>query len=442
MIALAACDRVLGLERPCDEALFASACSTCGGVGQACCAGATTCGEGLFCGDGTCSECVTDASPGRRHMCSLRYDGTVWCSGKNNRGQLGQPPNQDRTPVPVQVMGAGGQPLTGITAIGAGREHTCALRADTGVVCWGHDMQGQLGDGGVAQDAVPVPVEVIGVDNAPLTNITQVFGGAFHSCALDRAAQVWCWGNNPYGQLGDGSYAERPRAVRVRKAGGLEVLTDVVELAVGHDHNCARTGANQAWCWGRNDDGAIGNGSAEHQPLAVRVRADATTLLENVVSIGAGSFFSCAALLDGTAKCWGAGWRDRLGNGVDDTPVNHDVPTDVVERPDGPAFQEVAKVAVGSVGCVVTRDTAVWCWGRDQYGTTGGRGGSTVPSPVFLGDEVQLTGVDRLVSHYAHNCAHLTSGRFVCWGRNTGGELASGTIAHTGTPADIQLTCP
>ncbi len=437
VIALAGCDRVLGLERPCDEARFGSTCSTCGGVGQACCASATTCGDGLFCGDGTCNECVLDVAPGRRHMCSLRYDGTVWCSGQNENAQRGSMVSEDRVTVPEQLLAADGEPFGDVVSIAAGRNHTCAVRRDGTVWCWGRNSQGQLGNGLTALDRSPTPTQVIRANGTPITSIVAVRAGYCHTCALDSGKGVLCWGCGSIGELGDGTQQGRALAAPVLDATLTQPITDVVEITVGHNHSCVRTTSGVVHCWGDNQHGQIGDGRRG----TVAVVLAPYKVLENVSMVAAGSFFTCATKVDGTAWCWGRADGDRIGDGNDDLPEDKDIPTSVTQSFLGPPFLGATEVSVGTAACLRGEGARVWCWGKDQYGTTGG-GGSTVPAPVVTSDGTQLADVDRLVGHYAHTCAHQTSGRFVCWGRNTSGQLANGTFAHTGTPATLQLTCP
>ncbi len=434
VLVLAGCDRVLGLERPCDEEQFGSTCSTCGGIGQACCASATTCGDGLFCGDGTCSECVIDVAPGRRHMCALRYDNTVWCSGQNESAQRGSPGSEDRVAIPVQVKGADGQPFGDVVSLGSGRNHSCAVRRDGTVWCWGRNSQGQLGDGAAPSPMSPVPTQVIDKNNLTLKDAVAVRAGYCHGCALRADKTVTCWGCGSNGELGDGALQGRPKASPVLTEPLGPRFADVAEISAGHEHTCLRTTAGAVWCWGHNQYGQIGNGTV----ISVVVP---TKVLDNATSIGAGSQFTCATKSDGTVWCWGRASGDRIGDGNDELPEDKHIPTQVLTQYLGAPFTGSTQVSVGTVGCVIIGDTGVWCWGKDQYGTTGG-GGSTVPAPALFTDGAQLADVDRLVGHYAHTCAHQTTGRYVCWGRNTSGQLANGTYAHTGRPATVQLTCP
>ena len=150
------------------------------------------------------------AAAGAQHTCALLDDGTVWCWGHNNRYQIDTTDTVVRQPVVVPgVTGIDtSSPYTRI-AIDAGNLHTCAIRNDRTVVCWGSNAFGQLGDGNVAMRSGPV--DVMGVDDA-----LELDTGANHSCIIREGGSVWCWGDNSAGQVGDGSAsARRPAPVRV-----------------------------------------------------------------------------------------------------------------------------------------------------------------------------------------------------------------------------------
>ena len=139
---------------------------------------------------------------GGDHSLMLRYDGTVWASGNNGYGQLGDGTTTTRS-TPVQVSG-----LTNITAIAAGWYHSLALRSDGTVWAWGWNGAGQLGDGTTTDRSTPVQV-------SSLTNITAIAAGAAHSLAIKSDGTVWAWGNNGAGQLGDGTTTYRTTPVQV-----------------------------------------------------------------------------------------------------------------------------------------------------------------------------------------------------------------------------------
>lgn len=378
---------------------------------------------------GTCTNCVSDIALGRRFSCAVYRDGAVWCAGENTRGQLGNGSIGLPQPMRVQARDPGG-PITDAIAIGAGREHVCAIRTGGTVWCWGAGDSGQLGDG-MTSGSAPMATQVLRAAATPLTGIVELSGGYNFTCARDGSG-VWCWGANDNGEIGDNSTTRRTMATAVRAGSGTGNLTDVVELTVGGSHACARTTTGALWCWGRNNNLQLGSAGTPLVPVQ----------LGTGTSVAAGTWHSCFVKPDASVSCAGWGAHARLGRGVgggfqEDTPQ---LPGPVVQSPGGPPFTGATEVAAGGESCVIMTDSSVRCWGDSQYGQTS-HAGSVVPAPVLL-DGVPLTGVDRLVAHWAHVCAHTTTGEWLCWGRNAQGELGDGTYVNRGTPVPLKASCP
>jgi alpha-tubulin suppressor-like RCC1 family protein len=419
--ALVACDRVLRIDPiSCERG---DPCATCGGLGKACCDDAPACDDNLACNAGTCEICIVDAALGRRHGCYVARDGSVWCAGQNTRSQLGLDATSDGSTELRRVE------IDEVAAASAGRNHTCALRRSGEVWCWGAGEDGQLGHGVTASSAIPVRVRTGG--GQPLADIVQLAGGSNHSCALDARGVGWCWGRNVAGQLGDRSSTSRPHAEEIRTSTG-QPFADIAELSVGQSHGCLRTTSDEAWCWGSNNMGQLGTAdSREHATTPEKIL--------DAVSIAAGSHFTCAAKADGTTWCWGWGKGGRLGTGVDLDAPRQDTPLQVMTD-DGDPFVGFEHVFLGTTSCATVAG-ALWCWGSNIYGSTGTGQASLTPRPVSDPRGGQLTGVDRVVAHYAHACAFMRDGRLLCWGRNNQGELGDGTTTGPGTPAPPRNVC-
>ena len=186
---------------------------------------------------------VTAIASNSHHTCALLADKTVRCWGKNSSGQLGNGTKIDSN-VPVLVSN-----LTNVTAITLGRDHTCALLADSTVKCWGTNFSGQLGNGTETSSNVPVAV-------SNLTNVTAIASNYHHTCALLADKTVRCWGHNVYGQLGNGTKIDSNVPVLVSN------LTNVTAIAAGPaSHTCALLADKTVRCWGENSYGQLGNGT-------------------------------------------------------------------------------------------------------------------------------------------------------------------------------------
>jgi alpha-tubulin suppressor-like RCC1 family protein len=194
---------------------------------------------------------------GAFHTCAIRTDSTLWCWGSSESGQLGlgnttdqDLPQQVTTPAPA-----------GWTSVTAGDDHTCATRTDSTLWCWGFDDAGQLGIGSKAQQDLPQQVTT----PAP-AGWTSVAAGGDHTCAL-RTHALWCWGFNRYGQLGIGSTTNQARPRRV----ALPAKTGWSLVALGATHTCAKHTGHILWCWGYNYYGQLGIGNSVNQDLPQQI---------------------------------------------------------------------------------------------------------------------------------------------------------------------------
>ncbi len=236
-------------------------------------------------------------SVGTDHSCALMTDGTVFCWGDSAFGQVGDG-TTDRHLSPVQISG-----LSGVSAVTAGVQTSCALLSDQTITCWGRNDRAQTGN--QRQDQALSPVATLDI-----TAATAVSSGLDHTCALLSDATVKCWGSNSYAQLGNASNGSfRPVSVSISDQDGVRTLTGVTAIASGFYHSCALVRGGTVWCWGWNPFGQVGNGTTNNAQYAVAVSG-----LSGVLAISAGDFHNCAVLTVGTVKCWGANFNGQLGS--------------------------------------------------------------------------------------------------------------------------------
>ena len=343
---------------------------------------------------------------GSSHTCALTATLGVKCWGSNLSGQLGDGTNTERA-LPVDVSGLG----TGVVAIAAGFAHTCALTNGGGVECWGDNFFGQLGDGTNTNSSVPV--DVTGLS----TSVIAIATGAYHTCALTVQGGVKCWGEGDFNQLGDGTRTNKSVPVDVAGlAGGVRAV------AGGGFHTCAVTTVGGAVCWGFNGTGQLGNGTTTPSGVPVGVSG----LSGGVAAITAGWGHSCAVTTAGGAKCWGAG-GGQLGTGL---VSGSDVPVDVMFLTNG-----VAGITAGTFhSCALTMTGGARCWGRSDFGQMGDGtfGGSTVYREVSgLASDVLA-----IAAGWEHTCG-LTMSGVKCWGHNDSGQLGDGTNEDRNVPVDV-----
>ena len=196
---------------------------------------------------------------GINHSCVVTSAGAVQCWGLNSNGQLGDNTTTQRlAPVTVTGLGAG----SGVIALAAGITHTCALTAAGAVQCWGANNLGQLGDNTTTQRLTPAPVSGLS------SGVTAIVARSNHTCAITSGGAVQCWGSNSAGQLGDNTTTTRltPVAVTGLNAG-------VKAIAVATAHSCAVTSAGGVQCWGNNTAGELGDTTTTPRLTPVQVRA-------------------------------------------------------------------------------------------------------------------------------------------------------------------------
>ncbi len=237
---------------------------------------------------------------GARHACGIMASGSAACWGANDRGQLG---------IGSTAANALGQVVEGEYAfdmIAAGAEHTCGLLGGR-VYCWGSDVVGQTGTGTLERGMVTQPTEVEG-DHGYLVFVTS---GTNHTCALTRVGTALCWGANEYGQLGDGSKQPRhaPRPVRPPMGGSNTLAFEMV--TAGTTHTCGLNKNQRVFCWGDNRFGQLGDGTTTGRVVPVQVR-----LTEPATSVSAGRAHTCAVLASTAVQCWGANGDGQLGDGT------------------------------------------------------------------------------------------------------------------------------
>jgi len=359
---------------------------------------------------------VTQVSAGGAHTCARRSVGDVQCWGTNQFGQLG---NGGGTPAAHPVIAVGLE--TGMQAVSSGVTHNCALTAAGGVKCWGNNPFGQLGDGTNL-------IRTTAVDVSGLTSgVQSVFAGGAHSCALTVGGQVKCWGNNAFGQLGSGQSATQlPSARSPVDVVGLG--PGIQRLAVGFDHACVITAAGGVRCWGRNENQQLGSpGGNTETPR------DVVGLGGIAQALALGRQHSCALMAGGRVRCWGGNELGQLGANNFSAARG---PGDVLGLESG-----VQAIAAGALHtCALLQNGSVRCWGANFSSQLGENGANFAASPVEVtqlgGTAIAITAGGR-EEFNGHSCALLSGGTVRCWGSNAFGQLGNGKLGLRPIPAAV-----
>ena len=235
----------------------------------------------------------------------------VFCWGWNIWGQVGDGTNLNTREVPTRVAGS-----LDFVGVSFGTVHTCGVTSDSLAYCWGNNDDGQLGDGTTTERTQPTLD--IGVPG-----LVSVEAGNRYSCAIADGGLAYCWGRNDAGQLGDGTLVNRLTPDTVDGGHRFSSLSAGSHLSA---HTCGVTVAGQVYCWGFNSHGQLGDGSTSHKIEPVLVNAPALQF----ALVSAAMRHTCAVTVDGRAYCWGQNSGGRLGDG---TEVDRLVPVPVANPP-------------------------------------------------------------------------------------------------------------
>lgn len=298
----------------------------------------------------------TAAVVGDAHRCGLRADGSLWCWGRNSWGQVGNDRFDDFGAV-LSPLRIGAERWL---AVAAGDNHSCAIRDEQSLWCWGNNDAGQVGSPFVGEDTAEVTPLQVGDGNDWQT----VIAGGNVSCAINGGGRAWCWGSNRFGQLGtvtdlEYSWQPRPLAPTLRWS----------QLSLGSAHLCGITNDGALWCWGLNHFGQLGTGDSSagdllaansHLVAPQRIAPD-----RRWQAVAAGGAHTCA-ISDGDIYCWGRNHRGQAG-----LPQ----PLDAMPHPTRVAFPDAAPFLLVAAGqdhsCAIDQNHRLRCWGSNRHSQLG-----------------------------------------------------------------------
>ena len=347
-----------------------------------------TASQGSICGSTTLTV-LAPVGTGWGHSCWVKTDGTLWCWGHNFSQQLGDGTTTNRSS-PVQA----GKPHTWVSVSG-GAAQTCGLRSDGTIVCWGAST---------------------GTVGPPKAWASVVVGEWFHTCGLMTDASLWCWGNNSTGQLGDGTTTSRTWPARVG-------LKNWASVAAGFAFTCGVRSDQTVWCWGYNDRGQLGDGTTTNRISPVQVGA-----LKTWTEVSARGYHACGLRANGTLWCWGHNYNGQLGDG---TNTNRSSPVQV-----GKLKTWVRVTAGYNHTCGLQTDGTLWCWGSNTGGHLGVGTKTNRSSPAQVG---KLKTWLSVTPGHGYTCGVQGDGTLWCWGYNYFGNLGDGTTTTRTSPVQVKF---
>lgn len=283
--------------------------------------------------------------------------------------------------------------------VSAGYTHSIGIKTDGTLWAWGDNGYGQLGDGTTASKNTPTQI-------GSANNWESISASGGFTVAIKTDGTLWAWGNNTFGQLGDGTTTNRTTPTRIGTA------TNWSSVATGEGFALAIKENGTLWSWGYNNLGQLGDGTTTNKIVPTQV-GTAT----NWQSVAAGSGFSLAIKSNGTLWAWGSNLYGQLGNG---TTTNLSVPTQIGSENDW------ANVAAGYYHSVGRKSNGIlMTWGNNVYGQLGDGTYTNQSTPVAVYDQVQS-----IDAGWNYTVGTTTFGNMLRTGQNVYGQLGDGTIEN------------
>lgn len=300
---------------------------------------------------------VTDVSSNSVTACAVK-SGALYCWGENSSSQIGDGTNVTKnTPQAVSGMSSG------VTKVSAGPSHSCAIKSGT-LYCWGYNGEGGVGVGlNLSPISTPMAVSI------PET-VVDVATGANHTCAVTQDGKVYCWGDNLFGELGEGARYSLTRTPR-----HVTSITGATKVSAGFHYTCAIVNSSLK-CWGRDEESTLGDGNTDGFSLTP---VDAIGMGTDVTEVDGGLRSNACAIQNGATKCWGLALDGALGNG-ETVGALRPTPNYVIGIGSG-----ATKISQGEMfGCAI-QNGHIKCWGQNNGGNLGNgnsSGNASVPVDV------------------------------------------------------------
>jgi len=395
--------------------------------------------SGACVADTPATACITEISAGIGFTCAVKSDGTVWCWGANDVGQLGDgtAPGEARPHATQVALPAG----VHASYVGCGEVHACALSQDGNVWCWGGNDALQLGQGETDNTDRVTPVSIrFPASSLPIKSLSV---GAAHTCAVDNLEAVWCWGENDHDEAGQDVESACPtssagdRCEDVPEPTPLSTPFNAVYVLLGDEFSCAVDDLNEVHCWGDNTLGELGIGTLTlpgaggfNTPVPQKSGMGAFLTLDKSgenPSLATGAEHACVAA-GGSVYCWGSNGSAQVGMGSKSSAEA--TPRNVTSA------RTVVSGCMSKHTCTLdSKSGSLSCWGNNADGEIGVGSLDEVLRPTV----VPIAGVSQVALGETHTCAVVTGGHLYCWGANDHGQLgfASSPVVTSPHPSDV-----
>lgn len=320
--------------------------------------------------------------------------------------------------------------------ISAGYNQACSVASNKNAYCWGINYFGRLGNGSGLDSLLPYAVDTSGVLSGK--TIKNIYVGHYHTCVIASDDQAYCWGRNSYGVLGDGTAISSGVPVAVYTGGVLSGKT-IKSMALGEFHTCVIASDDQVYCWGYNALRQLGNNEdfQINSVVPVAVYTGGALSGKTIKSLSLGDYHSCAIASDDQVYCWGSNGNGQLGTGS--IPNNYSRPT-IVYTGGVLSGKTIKQISLGSYyTCAIASDDQVYCWGANESGQLGtGLGGeSLVPTAVIRTGVLFSKTIKNISSGSYHSCVIASDDNSYCWGSGGNGELGNGLNSNSFVPVAV-----
>lgn len=387
------------------------------------CTNVDTCQNGVCTGKNAVT--FTQMESHARFTCGVAPSGDAYCWGREGSGELGNGDLATRRAYPTLV--SGGITFAQVSSAGdysATYMHACGITPAGAAYCWGDNTFGQLGDGTTQSTTVPVPVTGGHV-------FTAISAGPLFTCGLTSSGAAWCWGDNTRGQLGTGSFGGKSQVpVAVQGA----TFSSIAAGGAYYPFACGVTLAGQAVCWGNNAWGTLGTGTHNDAATPVPI-ASASTFSQ----VSAGNYHACGLATNGDVYCWGNGTSGTLGTmTLPDTCIfgPNTCSLNPMLIPGGITFTSVSSGA--SHVCGRAANGNAYCWGDGTDGALGDGTHTSRPTPAPVAGGHLFSSVQAGVFH---TCGIAQDGAAWCWGYDGDGALGRGNFGgNSAVPVAVLAT--
>ena len=312
-----------------------------------------------------------------------------------------------------------------VASVSAGDNHSCGLTPEGAAYCWGDNTFGELGNGTMTGSTTPVAV-------SGGRRFVVLSAGSRHTCGLTPAGAAYCWGSNPTGQVGNGTTNDASTPVPV--SDGLTFAA----LSAGGFHTCGITTAGAAYCWGSNLEGQLGAGTSSGPNTCGASACSETPVAVlgglTFIAVSAGEFHTCGVTSANAAYCWGYNFDGVLGTPPRQSCSVNGYPCNVTPGAvaGGLAFDAVSAATLHT--CGITTAGAAYCWGDNGGGGLGDGSTTSSSTPVAVAGGLSFSVVS---AGDNHSCGVTPAGAAYCWGENNSGQLGNGTIVSSTSPVPV-----